>query len=50
MLAAHKARERSVDQYTKLLQQADPGFSLEAVSQDKVSSHYSILAYTYKKQ
>ena len=50
MLAAQVARERSVEQYTKLFELADPGFSLDSVSERRAGVHHTLIAYTYKKR
>ena len=50
MLAAHVARERCVEQYTKLFEQADPGFSLDSVSERRAGVHHTVVAYTYEKR
>ena len=50
MLAAHNARERSVEQYTKLFETADPGFALEAASERQVGVHNTLVAYIFKRK
>lgn len=50
MLAAHVARERSVEQYTKLFQAAHEGFSLVGVSGNAVGVHHSLVEYKFTKR
>ncbi|KAL1969135.1 hypothetical protein VTN77DRAFT_389 [Rasamsonia byssochlamydoides] len=49
MLAAHVARERSVEEYTKLFEIADDGFSFVAVH-NKPGVHNSLIEYKFTKQ
>jgi preprotein translocase subunit Sss1 len=49
MLAAHVARERSVEQYTKLFKATSDGFSLIGVSGNAVGVHNSLVEYKFTK-
>lgn len=49
MLAAHNARERTVDEYTRLFEQADAGFSLVGLGGGIPGMHHTILEYKYAK-
>ena len=49
MLAAHNARERSLDEYTQLFQTADPGFSFVRISGGVAGMYHSLLEYKYSK-
>lgn len=50
MLAAHVARERSVEQYTRLFQAAHPGFELVGVSGNAVGVHHSLVEYKFTRR
>ena len=50
MLAAHNARERSVDEYTELFKAASPGFSYVGTSGDIPGVYFGIVEYRYSKQ
>ncbi|PCG89501.1 Winged helix-turn-helix transcription repressor DNA-binding [Penicillium occitanis (nom. inval.)] len=49
MLAAHNARERSVQQYVKLFEAASSGFSFAGVYGHGVGVHHTLVVFEYKK-
>lgn len=49
MLAAHNARERSVQQYARLFKAASSGFSLAEVYGQGVGVHHTLVVFEYKK-
>ena len=47
MLAAHNARERSVDEYTQLFEAADPGFGFVGVGGGIAGMHHTLIGNRY---
>lgn len=50
MLAAHVAKERSVEQYAKLFETADGGFSLVGVTGKGAGVHHTMVEFKFNKK
>jgi hypothetical protein len=50
MLAAHAAKERSLDQYTELFKAASEGFELFGTSEKEPGVHHTIVEYVFTRK